>query len=357
MPDGSVVPVQKSREIRMGSPEGQKSRLNLDAISRLSVMADFAFAFAIRAVGAIGVADHLRDGPQDIATLATETGCNEDALLRVMRALVSKSVFSEGPTGTFALEPIGDLLRSDHPLSMRWFFRTDPDAQAMAGLEYSIRTGQPAFDHIFGMDYFDWLAAYPVPLERFRQSQSALNRLEFLAITRSYPWREVRTIVDIGGNDGSLLKALLQKNPELSGTVFDLPGTAEKAHSVFEPAGISDRTTVVSGNIFEGNVPSGADLYIMKRILVGFSDEQTVQALSNVRRAMTPHSRLLIMEPAPDGADQVGLSLDLLMVVLGLGRVRNREQFEALLTAAGLASQRRINAGLLTIIESRIAGE
>lgn len=333
-------------------PKPKRPRMNLQAISALAEMADYSFAFAIRAVGAIGVADHLSDGPRHVDHLAEKTGCSRHGLIRVMRALVTKSVFFEEPAETFGLMPMGDLLRTDHPFSMRWFFRLEPDVRAMAAMEYSVRTGEPSFDHLFGMDYFDWLAEHDTERERFRESQRALNRLELLAITRSYPWHESNSIVDIGGNDGSLLAALLQRHPSLCGTLFDLPETAGEAGRIFEEAGVAGRAEIVAGNLFDGGVPRGADLYTIKRVLVGFSDEEATAALSNVREAMSPHSKLLVMEPMRDLTDQVGVSLDLRMLVLGLGRVRSAEEFSELLARAGLKTNKVHSAGLITMVEA-----
>jgi hypothetical protein len=329
--------------------------MNLQAIAALADIADYSFAFALRAVAAVGVADHLADGPKNISDLAQRTSCNPHGLIRVMRALTTKSVFAEHADEKFSLQPIGDLLRSDHPLSMRWFFRLEPDVQAMAGLEHSIKTGEASFDHLFGMDYFDWLAVHDEPRERFRESQRALNRLELLAVTRSYPWDEINSIVDVGGNDGSLVTALLKRHPTMRGTVFDLPATVVTAAATFEKNAVSDRASCVAGNVFDGGVPAGADLYNIKRVLVGFSDKKAITALTSIRKAMRPDSRLLIMEPMRTAADHLGVSLDLLMLVLGRGRVRTPEEFGRLLNEAGLATRQIRAAGMLTIVEAGLS--
>lgn len=329
------------------------ARMNLAEISALSELADYSFAFAIRAVAVIGVADHLQDRPLHIDQLASRTECNRGGLLRVMRALATKSVFSEDPPETFALRPKGDLLRTDHPLSMRWFFRLQPDIEAIARMEHSIRTGKPAFDEHFGMGYFDWLAGHDELRSRFRESQRALNRLEMLGISRSYPWSEVGSLVDVGGNDGSLVATLLQQNSTMVGTVFDLPEAVTNASAVLEDAGVADRARTVAGNVLTDRVPAGADLYTIKRVLVGFSDDEAVAACSAIRDAMTPSSRLLIMEPVRDTADGFSASLDLLMLVLGLGRVRTIEVFGELLSQAGLELENTRRARPTTIIEAK----
>ncbi len=332
----------------------RRPRLNLQAIAELAELADYTFAFAVRAIGAIGVADHLRGGPLHIDELAARTECDRHALLRVMRALTTKSLFVEPQPLMFGLDAMGELLRTDHPLSMRWFFRLEPDVRAMAGLEHSLKTGQPAFKEVFGTEYFDWMARHPEARQRFRESQRALNRLELLSVLRAYPWPNAGTVVDVGGNDGALLGELLKRRPLLEGAVFDLPATSQEAASVFASVGVQDRARIFPGDVFEDGLPPYADIYIMKRILVGFSEDQAVLALTNVRRAMGPQSRLLIMEPLADGQDHIGISLDLRMLVLGLGRVRTRREFEQVLTAASLKLERTLNAGLVSILEATI---
>jgi O-methyltransferase domain len=330
----------------------RRTRLNLQGVAELAALADYSFAFAVRAVSKLGVADHLAGGPLPVGRLAELTACHERALLRTLRALARKGVFTEEAEGIFALAPMGELLRSDHPLSMRGFFRLQPDVSALAALEHSIRTGRSAFEHIYGEDYFTWLADHGELNEEFVASQRALNRLELLTALRCYPWAEVGSVVDVGGNDGAFLAALLARHEGLTGTLLDLPATVDGVADSL-PAGIRDRLEVIAGDVLRGGVPPGAGAYTLKRVLVGFGDAEAVTVLRSVRSAMAHASRLLIMEPMQGNGDQVGGSLDLLMLVLGTGRVRRSSEFEDLLREAGLEPLRRIAAGLLTVVEAR----
>lgn len=324
--------------------------LNLKAVADLGELADYSCAFAVRAAAYIGIADHLAE-PLKVEDLALKTGCNPHSLLRLMRALASKAVFSEVAPETFALTPISTVMRTDHPLSMRWFFRLEPDVRALAGLEQSVRTGTAAFDQIFGRDYFSWMHDEDALRERFGASQRALNRLELEGVLRSYPWKDVRSVVDVGGNDGSMVSALLTRNSAMTATVFDLSETARGANRTFAESGVKDRASVVAGNILQGGVPAGADVYMIKRVLVGFSDADGLRALGHIREAMKSDSRLLVLEPTADRSNRVGVSLDLLMLVLGLGRVRTVAEHSGLMMQAGIATQSVRDGGLVTIIE------
>jgi hypothetical protein len=131
-----------------------------------------------------------------------------------------------------------------------------------------------------------------------------------------------------------------------------LPETAVSARETLRDAGVADRAAIVCGDVLEGGVPAGAAVYVMKRILVGFSDAQAVRALSNVRHAMAPHSRLLVMEPMRGATDHVGVSLDVLMLVLGLGRVRTPHEFRLLLDRSDLVAAADHSIGLVTTLEA-----
>jgi hypothetical protein len=334
-----------------------RSGTSFAAIGKVAELADYTVAFAIRAVCRLGIADHLAGGERELQDLATASGTHPPSLLRVMRVLVAKEVFAEPRPGWFALTPAGDLLRTDHPLSMRWAFRLEPDVQAMAALAYSVRTGEPSFEAIFGAEYFSYLAERPELLAEFRESQSALSRLEQLGLLRAYDWTGVGSVVDVGGNDGTFLSALLRRYRGLRGVLFDLPDTVAAAAKVFADAGVEDRCQVVPGNLFTDPVPAGYDAYLIKRVLVGYDDEETVTLLRNIRAAMRPDSRLLIFEPTMRPDDDLSVTLDVRMLVLVRGRVRTAAEHGRNLEAAGLALSQVITAPRpSTIIEARPAG-
>ena len=78
-------------------------------------------AMCLNIVTKLGVADQLANRPETAKNIATAVGANEDALYRVMRALSTLGIFQETGGRAFALTPASELLRSDHPSSMRAF--------------------------------------------------------------------------------------------------------------------------------------------------------------------------------------------------------------------------------------------
>lgn len=335
----------------MSEATRQRSRISFQAIANLAQLADYTIPFAIRAICKLGVADHLAAGPRSIEELATECGAHAPSLLRAMRALVSRGIFAELQPGQFELTPMADLLRNDHPLSMRYAFRLAPDADALAAFEYTVRTGEPSFEHLFGQDYFSYLSARPELLAEFHASQRALTRIEEIVVFRSYNWAALQTVVDIGGGDGTFLAHLLAANSGLRGILFDLPNTVAEAPQILAGAKVADRCQIVGGSFFETPIPPGADAYLIKRVLVGLDDRQVTTVLRSIRTAMRPDSRLLIFEPMMSEGD-VSTAMDLLMLVLGGGQVRTPAEFEMLLAAADLQLIRVVTTRMFPFIEA-----
>jgi hypothetical protein len=143
-------------------------------------------------------------------------------------------------------------------------------------------------------------------------------------------WRGNETVVDVGGGNGSLLLALLDRQPGLRGVVFDLPETVRD-----EPA-LGERIEFVEGNFFE-RVPEG-DVYVLSTILHDWDDERAATILRTIRESAPAAARILILDSVvPPGNEPFGAKwLDLLMLVIAGGRERDEEQWRELLAAAGV---------------------
>ena len=117
---------------------------------------------------------------------------------------------------------------------------------------------------------------------------------------------------------------------------------------------MQDRCSIVAGNFFEAALPRGADAYIIKRVLVGLDDAQARTLFAAVRGAMAADGRLIIAEPMMSEGD-ISSAMDLLMLVLGPGRVRTPAEFERLLVAESLQLTRGVATPMFPFIEARPA--
>jgi len=304
----------------------------------VNVLAGGWISQAVSVAARIGIADELACGPQSLEALAAKTKSHKPSLYRLLRALASVDIFVERDGQTFDLTPKAAFLQSSHPHSLRayalmmgneWVWRSWGD------LASSVETGKPAFDLAYGSPLFEYYAKNPEAAQSSVQGLSSRSRQEGEAILRAYDFSSVKSIVDIGGGQGGLLKEILAAHPNVRGTLFDIPHVIQMARGA-ETAGDSARLEFAAGNFF-ASMPAGHDLYLMKKVLHDWDDDQARLILGNCRAAIPPHGRLLIVDqivPAGNGPSYSKL-LDLLMLVLSGGRERTEAEHSHLLGSAG----------------------
>jgi hypothetical protein len=327
----------------------------VDALTRLQELADYVVPLTLRAVCDLRVADLLVDGPRPVGELAAETGAHEGALYRALRALATVGVFSETAPGRFGLTPLADLLRGDHPLSVRDAYPLlAADLYAWAHLDHTLRTGEAAFPHAHGRTYYAHLADHPDESARFDRSVQAQNRLVLRTLFRAYEWRRCGTLVDVGGGNGAFLAGLLSRYRTLRGVLFDLPHVLRGAPAVLRAAGVAERCDLVAGSFFE-SVPAGGDTYLLRTILHDWDDERATAILRAVRARLGRAGRLLVLEALlpPGDETHIGKLLDLHSLVLVAGPDRTRTDYERLLARAGLGIERVTATPTLAIMQAR----
>jgi SAM-dependent methyltransferase len=299
----------------------------------------FAVSQAIYVAARLGIADLLKDGPKGTAELAKSAGADHGALYRLLRFLASQGIFAECDNGRFKLTSLGECLQTGAPDSMRdraifwgeeWIWRP------WGELLYSVRTGLPAFDHIYGVGAFDYLAQNPKAAEIFHETIRAQAAWESAAVVAAYDFSGIGNIVDIGCGDGSLLAAILKANAGARGVFFDQSHVIEKASSLVEAAKVGDRCELVAGNFFE-SAPAGGDAYVLKHIVHNWDDARAIAILQNCRRCMTRGGRILILECVirPGNEPDMAKFIDVHMLVRQPGRERTEGEYRDLLTAAG----------------------
>lgn len=312
---------------------------------------------ALYVAAKLGIADRLRDGAKSCEELGGTLGLRAEGLYRLLRALASVGVFAEESGRRFALTPAAELL-ADGPRSMRGLAIMCGEPwqwQTWGQMLYSVRTGAPAFDHLFGSDIFHYLGANPEAAAAYDQAMASVTAAETEAILAAYDFSRARTLADLGGGRGGFLAAALARHSHLRGVLLELPHVIEQARAEPAMAEFAPRCTLTAGNIF-ASIPAGPDTFMLKRVLHACSDADAVSLLGNCRAAMDRHSRLLIAEMVlpPGNEPSFGKLLDLEMLLFTPGgRERTREEYRALLAAAGLATEREIpTASEITIIEA-----
>ncbi len=304
----------------------------------LQMMTGYWVSQALHVAAKLGIADLLADGPVDCEDLAAATDTHAPSLQRVLRALASVGVFTEVSPGSFALTPLAELLRTETPGSMRALaiMYAEEQYRAWGELLHSVRTGEMAFDHQFGMGYFAYLAQHPEADRVFNEAMTGWTHQLVGAVVDVYDFSPFKTIVDVGGGYGALLAAILRSNPGTRGVLFEQPHVVASAEEQLVAAGVADRCTFVGGDFFAA-VPTGGDAYVLSQILHDWDDERCVAILGQCRRAMPDHGKLLVVELVlPEGDEPfLGKWLDLHMLVLLGSRERTAAEYDTLFRAAG----------------------
>ncbi|WP_431270744.1 methyltransferase [Dankookia sp. P2] len=294
---------------------------------------------ALHVAATLGVADHLKDGPQPSDALAQACSAHPASLYRLLRALAAIGVFHEAEGRRFSLTPFGTCLTDDALGSRRDYARwigTPGMWQSWGNLLHGVLTGEGVTRFTCGVDAWTYRDQHPEERALFDAAMTALSRTEAQAVTEAYDFGRFGCIVDVGGGEGYLLKAILLACPEARGILFDQPQVTATAAGVFASAGLAQRCQVAAGDFFQA-VPGAGDAYIMKSVLHDWGECEATEILRSCRRAMPATAMLLAIERVvgPPNQDPSGNSFDLNMLVQYGASERTAQEFQALLNSSG----------------------
>jgi hypothetical protein len=334
------------------SPEDRDYRENKMPKSPVDTLMEISMGFtlcrSLHVIAELGVADALGETPLSADALAAATGTHPDALNRALRVLSAHGVFA-AQNSLYAHTPASHLLRSDHPQSMRSFVRM----QGIPALwhiwedfDHALRTGRSAAEKSMPNGFWGYLTENPEHSRLFNEAMTGLTHAQVAGILSAYDFSGFKTIADIGGGNGYLLRAVLATNPNAQGVLFDLPHVVEQAKTV-----PSERLTFQAGSFFEDSLPS-CEAYLMKVIIHDWSDKEAAEILKAVRRSAPQHAKLLLAEfmIPEDSSPNWTLFVDLIMLGELTGKERTQTEFAKLLDESGFKLDRIIDTGSNTYL-------
>src|SRR5262245_3143284 len=320
----------------------------------MQMWSGYLLSRALHVVAELGVADLLSAGPKSAQELAAATGTHAGSLARLMRQLVAHGVFAEDDRGGFRLTPLGQPLQSGVPGSIRDAVRWIDNMwwNAAGDLLYSISTGNPAFDHVAGADFFSYHDHHPEVNERFARGMANAAELENAAIAGAYDFSRFRCVVDVGGGRGGFLAAVLTAHPQVRGLLYDRPEVVNTP-TYLHAAGVSTRCTTQEGNFFE-SIPASGDAYVFKYVFHDWDDARCVSLLRLCRDVIPSDGRVLVIDAVVPSGNPIPMinDRDILMMVLVGGRERSEQEFGALFQQAGFRLTRVVSTpSLLSVVE------
>lgn len=299
----------------------------------------------VHALATLGIADHVASGLRTPSELARVTRTHEPSLLRLLRAASALHLLTEADEMRFALTPFGEALRSDaprHAAAVTLAMGRPGLWNAFSDLTRSVVTGEAVLERAGGAKPFSDRVADGATAPT-AQTMIAFYGDEPAAIIDAYDFAPFAVVADIGGSSGNLLSTILARHPSMHGILFDLPYTAAAARELLAQRAVADRCEVISGSFFE-SVPSGADAYVLSHVIHDWPQEHCEQILANVRKAISPAGRLLVVEPliTPGHESDTTKLLDVIALAITGGRHRTLDEHRALLMRAGFRVTRVI---------------
>lgn len=292
----------------------------------------------LHVVSKLKIADYLENGPCHISKLANKLNVNESKLYRIMRFASALGLFDELADKTFQLNEESKYLLTSAKDSLNTFITLHGEYfyNSATKILNSLYTEITPFELEFGTLASNYFVDNDKAKFIYNHAMKENSELIAKEIIKAYDFSKFKNIIDIGGGVGSLLANILLVNKKAKGFNFDLPGLEEPSNRYIKNKQISDRCEFIGGDMFI-TIPSGGDLYIMKAILQGKSDEVAFKLLSSVKDKLNSEIPLLLIERCITlENNQLACYVnDINMLNVTQGYIRDISEYTNLLAKAG----------------------
>jgi O-methyltransferase len=111
-----------------------------------------------------------------------------------------------------------------------------------------VETGQSAFEHAHGTDFFGYLAAHPALNNSFNEALMARAESMVDETVAAYDFSPFARIVDVGGGVGVLLSRTLEAHSASTGILYDTAAVTQQSSAYLAKRGLSGRAEVIAGD-------------------------------------------------------------------------------------------------------------
>ncbi|XP_010538869.1 PREDICTED: caffeic acid 3-O-methyltransferase 1 [Tarenaya hassleriana] len=290
---------------------------------------------------------------QIASRLAVQTQHQPDAssIDRILRCLASYSIvrcsvsvdYDDGePCTVYGLGPVSKYFtrnRDEGSLApMLNLFQDKAVIDIWYTLKDAVLEGGIPFNRAHGMNAVEFVGRDSRFRDVFHSSMRDFNGVLMKEILRKYTGFDgVKSLVDVGGGNGSILNMIISNHPHMKGINFDLPSAINSAPSY---PGIEH----VSGDMF-ASIPDGEAVF-MKWILHSWNDEQCVDILRNCYQSLPPQKgKVIVVDMVVPDMTQEDRTEQRSMFQFELflfnmnpsGKERTKLQFESLAKSAGFS--------------------
>jgi demethylspheroidene O-methyltransferase len=309
--------------------------------------AGFVYSQVLFACVKLDLLETLARQPSTLSEVAATTGLSEDAARRLLLAAVSLDLLEERYGARYGLGSLGAAMRGNP--GVRAMIEHHALFYADMADPLALLRGQAARPKL--AEYWPYATAG----DRQRLSSDEVGAYtdlmaasqQFVAedILDAYDITRHARLMDVGGGDGSFLRAAARRGPQPALTLFDLPAVVALAAPRFAAAGLESRASLVGGDFTSDPLPGGHDLISLVRVAHDHDDPLVMRLLRAAHAALTPGGVLLIGEPMAGDAGSAAFSdayFGFYLLAMGTGRTRTPAELCAMLREAGFAEARRI---------------
>ena len=324
------------------------SALNPPRIDPTSIFEHFRGGYGSQlltaAVAHLGVFPLLAEGPLPLAEYRRRLGLADRPFVVLTCALRAMGLL-ENLGGRFSLtDAAREHLLPGGEFDVSDYIRLAAQSPEVLEMTVRLRSNRPAGEEDGGAAFI-----YREGLESAMEQESAARVLTMSLAGRAknvapllaseYPLDDARLLLDVGGGSGIYSIAWLQQHPRLQAVVLDRPEVLKVASEMAGRYGVADRLQLQSGDMFEGPLPSGADVILLSNILHDWDLPQCRALVERCAAALAPGGRLLIhdvfLSDDHDGPLPIAL-YSAALFTLTEGRAYSAAEFRRLLTDAGL---------------------
>jgi len=279
--------------------------------------------------------DSIASGCNTLSGLSQKHNLKDDVLKSLLHSLVLLNFLSE-KANIFSLSKKGEQLTETHPQSYKYacMLWGDEHLSAWQNADFTLKTGRPAFEKLYGMPFFDYLAQKPEKLRIYHRALAEYARDDYQSIAQEIDFSKHSKITDIGGGTGKLLSFVAQKYPQLKLSLAERPEVLNL---------MPDKQPFEKINCdFFRQIPKGSDALILSRILHDWPNAEASRILKNIYNALPPDGSLYLIEnfkdEIPDGAQLLTLNMQL---ITG-GFERSRQAYLNLIRANNFTAKKII---------------
>ena len=287
------------------------------------------------------------------AEIVEATGLSDYAVKCLMEAsLCIGTLLVDPATDKFTISKTGWFLLNDPATRVNIDFNHDVNYEGWFHLEEALKEGRPA-----GLEHFgSWPTIYEGLSQLPPQVQKSWFGFDHFYSDSSFPEalkiifdeHHVKSLYDVGGNTGKWALQCVGYNKEVEVTILDLPQQIGMMKENVKGKEGAERISGYGINLLDEKAlfpkrEGGLDAIWMSQFLDCFSMEEIVGILKRAKEAMTPDTRIYIMETLWDRQRFEPAALCLTMTSLyftalanGNSKMYNTEDMEACIREAGL---------------------